>query len=117
MSPNELAEVNLQIEDLHKRGSMVPSASPHGAPVLFVKKKDGSIRMCIDHRTLDRETVKQMYPTPRIDDILNKLQGAKGFTSFDIQSGPPYRTKVFHRISQVIEGKHQGTNAVEQAQA
>ncbi|KAJ9547266.1 hypothetical protein OSB04_019809 [Centaurea solstitialis] len=78
--------------DLHRRklldkGFIRPSTSPWGAPVLFVKKKDGTMRMCIDYRELNKVTVKNKYPLPRIDDLFDQLQGAKFFSKIDLRSG------------------------------
>ncbi|GJS18563.1 putative reverse transcriptase domain-containing protein [Tanacetum coccineum] len=64
-----------------------PSSSPWGAPVLFVKKKDGSFRMCIDYRELNKLTVKNRYPLPRIDDLFDQLQGSQFFLKIDLRSG------------------------------
>ena len=69
-----------QVKELLKHGLIEPSSSPYGAPVLFVGKKDGSLRMCIDYRALNKITVKNKYPLPRIDQLLNSLSGAKVFT-------------------------------------
>ncbi len=87
LSPLELQEVKAQVEDLLKEGHIKPSSSPFGAPKLFVGKKDGGLRMCIDYKVLNRQTVKNKFPLPRIDDLLDKLQGASYFTSLDLQSG------------------------------
>lgn len=87
LSPKELTDMTSQITELLERGFIIPSTSPYGAPVIFVKKKDGSLRMCIDYRALNKVTVKNRYPMPRIDDVLDKLHGAKVFTSLDLQSG------------------------------
>jgi hypothetical protein len=87
LSPKELAEVEQQVADLLKHGLIEPSSSPYGAPVLFVSKKDGSLRMCIDYRALNKITVKNKYPLPRIDQLMDSLAGAKVFTSLDLQSG------------------------------
>jgi len=76
-----------QVKELLKHGLIEPSSSPYGAPVLFVGKKDGSLRMCIDYRALNKITVKNKYPLPRIDQLLDSLSGAKAFTSLDLQSG------------------------------
>ena len=76
MAPVELAELKKQLQELLDKGFIRPSVSPWGAPVLFVKKKDGSMRMCIDYRRLNRVTVKNRYPLPRIDDLFDQLQGA-----------------------------------------
>ena len=69
------------------KGFIRPSASPWGAPVLFVKKKDGSFRMCIDYRQLSKVTVKNKYPLPRIDDLFDQLQGACTFSKINLRSG------------------------------
>nr|GEX03987.1 hypothetical protein [Tanacetum cinerariifolium] len=69
LAPSELKELSVQLKELSKKGFIRPSSSPWGAPVLFVKKKDGSFRMCIDYRELNKLTVKNRYPLPRIDDI------------------------------------------------
>ena len=76
MSPKELDELKRQLQELTDHGFIQPSKSPYGAPVLFVKKKDGSIRMCIDYRALNKITIKNKYPLPRIDELLDRLQGA-----------------------------------------
>ena len=76
MAPAELKELKTQIGELLDKGFIRPSVSPWGAPVLFVKKKDGTMRMCIDYRQLDQVTVKNRYPLPRIDELFDQLQGA-----------------------------------------
>jgi hypothetical protein len=76
-----------QLTKLLKLGLVEPSSSPYGAPVLFVGKKDGTLRMCIDYRALNKITVKNKYPLPRIDQLMDSLAGAKVFTSLDLQSG------------------------------
>ena len=73
MAPAELKELKDQLEDLLDKGFIRPSVSPWGAPVLFVKKKDGSLRLCIDYRQLNKVTVKNKYPLPRIDDLFDQL--------------------------------------------
>ncbi|XP_065881830.1 uncharacterized protein [Euphorbia lathyris] len=87
MAPIELEELKKQLEELLDKGFVRPSTSPWGAPVLFVKKKDGSMRLCIDYRQLNRVTVKNRYPLPRIDDLLDQLKGAKIFSKIDLRSG------------------------------
>ena len=76
MAPTELKELKEQLQDLLDKGFIRPSASPWGALVLFVKKKDGSMRLCIDYRELNKVTIRNKYPLPRIDDLFNQLQGA-----------------------------------------
>ncbi|KAJ9508332.1 hypothetical protein QJQ45_011839 [Haematococcus lacustris] len=80
LSPKEEAEVKRQVSELQARGLIEPSSSPYGAPVLFVEKKDGSLRMCVDYRALNKLTVKDRYPLPRIDDLFDKLAGKKVFS-------------------------------------
>ena len=87
MAPTELKELKDQLKDLLDKGFIRPSASPWGAPVLFVRKKDGSLRMCIDYRQLNKATIKNKYPLPRIDDLFDQLQGAKCFSKIDLRSG------------------------------
>ncbi|WOH01704.1 hypothetical protein DCAR_0521089 [Daucus carota subsp. sativus] len=87
MAPLELQELKEQLQELLDKGFIRPSVSPWGAPVLFVKKKDGSMRLCIDYRELNRITVKNRYPLPRIDDLFDQLQGAKYFSKIDLRSG------------------------------
>ncbi|KAA3474185.1 DNA/RNA polymerases superfamily protein [Gossypium australe] len=87
MAPKELSELKAQIQELLDRGFIRPSVSPWGAPVLFVKKKDGSMRMCIDYRQLNKLTIKNRYPLPRIDDLFDQLKGASVFSKIDLRSG------------------------------
>ena len=77
MGTPELKELPIQLEELLKKGYIRPSVSPWGAPVLFVKKKDGTMRLCIDFRQLNKATVKNKYPLPRIDDLFDQLRGVK----------------------------------------
>ncbi|XP_052732432.1 uncharacterized protein LOC128196232 [Vigna angularis] len=101
MSPAELVELKKQIEELMDKQFIRPSVSPWGAPVLLVKKKDGSSRLCIDYRQLNKLTIKNKYPLPRIDDLLDQLQGASVFSKIDLRSG-------YHQI-RVKEGDIQKT--------
>jgi hypothetical protein len=87
LSPAELTEVKRQIADLLAKGFIEPSTGPYGSPILFVQKADGSLRMVIDYRALNAITVKNRYPLPRIEDLFDSLQGAKVFSSLDLQSG------------------------------
>jgi transposase InsO family protein len=87
LTPLERAEVQRQVEDLLRLGLIEPSSSPYGAPVLFVQKKDGTLRMCVDYRQLNKLTVRDRYPLPRIDELLDQLAGCTVFSSLDLQSG------------------------------
>ncbi|GJR10719.1 putative reverse transcriptase domain-containing protein [Tanacetum coccineum] len=84
---SEMKELSEQLQDLSDKGFIRPSSSPWGDPVLFVKKKDGSFRMCIDYRELNKLTVKNRYPLPRIDDLFNQLQGSSIYSKIDLRSG------------------------------
>jgi hypothetical protein len=87
ISTLELKELQLQLEEILKKGYIHPSVSPWGAPVLFVKKKDGTLRLCIDFRQLNKVIVKNKYPLPRIDDLFDQLKGAKIFSNIDLRYG------------------------------
>ena len=87
MAPVELKELKTQLQELLDKGFIRPSVSPWGAPVLFVKKKDGSMRLCIYYRELNKVTVRNKYPLPRIDDLFDQLQGACVFSKIDLRSG------------------------------
>ncbi|KAA3479903.1 DNA/RNA polymerases superfamily protein [Gossypium australe] len=87
MAPTELKELKSQLQELTERGFARPSFSPWGAPVLFVKKKDGTMRMCIDYRQLNKVTIKNKYPLPRIDNLFDQLNGATVFSKIDLRSG------------------------------
>ncbi|KAD7116747.1 hypothetical protein E3N88_04015 [Mikania micrantha] len=82
-----MQELSNQLQELHYKGFIRPSYSPWGAPVLFVKKKDRSFRMCIDYRELNKLTIKNRYPFSRIDDLFDLLQGAQYFSKIDLRSG------------------------------
>ncbi|GJT35651.1 putative reverse transcriptase domain-containing protein [Tanacetum coccineum] len=87
LAPSEMKELAEQLQELTDKGFIRPSSSPWGAPVLFVKKKDGSFRMCIDYRELNKLTVKNRYPLPRIDDLFDQLQGSSIYSKIDLRSG------------------------------
>jgi hypothetical protein len=87
MSPSELAELKKQLEDLLEKKFVRPSVSPWGAPMLLVKKKNGSMRLCVDYRQLNKVTIKNRYPLPRIDDLMDQLVGASVFSKIDLRSG------------------------------
>ena len=87
MAPTKLKELKTQLRELLDKGFIRPSVSPWGAPVLFVKKKDGTLRMCIDHRKINKVTVKNKYLLPRIEDLFDQLKGASVFSKIDLRSG------------------------------
>ena len=80
-------EIKRQIQELIQKGHICPSASPWGSPIVLAKKKDGTWRLCIDYRALNKITVKNRYPILRIDNLLDQLRGAKFFTKIDLKSG------------------------------
>jgi hypothetical protein len=84
ITANQLAELKEQLQDLLDKGYIRPSASPWGAPVIFVPKKDGTQRMCVDYRSLNEVTIKNKYPLPRIDDLFDQLKGAYIFSKIDL---------------------------------
>jgi hypothetical protein len=86
MSHEELKELKVQLEELFTKGYIKPNKSPYGAPILFVHKKDGTLRMCVDYRAFNKATVKNRYPLPRIDDLFDCLSGAKVFNRIDLRS-------------------------------
>ena len=75
------------MEEFLNKGFIRPSTSPWGAPVLFIKKKDGSLRLCIDYRQLNRATIRNQYPLPRIDELFDQLQGSWVYSKIDLRSG------------------------------
>ncbi|GJV41359.1 putative reverse transcriptase domain-containing protein [Tanacetum coccineum] len=87
LAPSEMKELSVQLQELLEKGFIRPSSSPWGAPVLFVKKKDGSFRLCIDYHELNKLTVKNRYPLPRIDDLFDQLQGLSVYSKIDLRSG------------------------------
>ena len=87
LPPDELAELKRQLDKLLALGLIRPSTSPFASPVLFVKKKDGSLRLCIDYRGLNKVSVKNRYPLPRVDELLDRLHGAQVFSKIDLASG------------------------------
>ncbi|GBG75872.1 hypothetical protein CBR_g21116 [Chara braunii] len=100
MSPGELDELRRQLKELVDKGWIRPSVSPYGSPVLFVpKKKEGTLRMCIDYRGLNAITVRYREPLSRIDDLLNRVQGCRYFNKIDLKSG-------YHRIAIQPENQH-----------
>jgi hypothetical protein len=87
MSTPELVELKLQLREMMDKGYIWPNVSPWGALVLFVKKKDGTLRLCIDYRQLNKVTIKNKHPLPRIDDLFDQLGGAYIFSKIDLRSG------------------------------
>nr|KYP75878.1 Transposon Ty3-I Gag-Pol polyprotein [Cajanus cajan] len=87
MAPAELSELKGQLEDLLEKQLVRPSVSPWGVPVLLVKKNDGGSRLCVDYRQLNKLTIKNKYPLPRIDDLMDQLRGASVFSKIDLRSG------------------------------
>jgi hypothetical protein len=84
MAANQLAELKKQLQELLDKGYIRPSASPWGAPIIFVLKKDGTQRMCMDYRPLNEVTIKNKYPLPRIDGLFDQLKGACVFSKIDL---------------------------------
>nr|GFB11340.1 putative reverse transcriptase domain-containing protein [Tanacetum cinerariifolium] len=100
--PSEMKELVEQLKGLSDKGFIRPSSSPWGAPVLFVKKKDGSFRMCIDYRELNKLTVKNRYPLLRIDELFDQLQGSSVYSKIDMRSG-------YHQFKG-LRGRHSKNN-------
>src|SRR5690349_24355739 len=80
-------ELKQQLQGLLEKGFIRPSISPFGASILFIHKKEGTLRMCIDYRALNKHTIKNKYPLPRIDELFDRLKGAQWFTKIDLRSG------------------------------
>ncbi|GJX71160.1 putative reverse transcriptase domain-containing protein [Tanacetum coccineum] len=87
LAPAKMKELAEQLKELSDKGFIRLSTSPWGAPILFVKNKDGSFRMCIDYHELNKLTVKNHYPLPRIDDLFDQLQGSSIYSKIDLRSG------------------------------
>ena len=87
MAPTELKELKAQLEELLSKGFIRPSTSPWGAPVLFVKKKYGSLRLCIDYTQLNQATIHNKYPLPCIDELFHQLHGSRVYSKIDLRSG------------------------------
>nr|GFD44866.1 putative reverse transcriptase domain-containing protein [Tanacetum cinerariifolium] len=86
LAPLKMKELAKQLQELSDKGFIRPSSSPWGAPMLFVKKKDGSFCICIDNRELNKLTIKNRYPLPRIDDLFDQLQGSSVYSKIDLRS-------------------------------
>ena len=95
-------EIMSQVNELLQKGLVLPSSSPFCSPVLLVQKKDGSFRMCVDYRALNKSTIKNRFPVPRIEDIFDKLQGSSYYSRIDLKSG-------YHQIRIVPEDIHKTT--------
>jgi hypothetical protein len=87
MNPQELEELKKQLADMLSKGLICPSASPWGSPVIFVDKRDGTIRLCVDYHKLNEVTIKNKYPLPKIEDLFDQLSGAKVFSKIDLRTG------------------------------
>ena len=87
MAPTELRVLKAQLKELLSKGFIQPSISPLGAPVLFVKKKDESLQLFIDYRKLNKVTIRNQYPLPRIDELFDQLQGSRVYSKIDLRSG------------------------------
>nr|GFB55318.1 putative reverse transcriptase domain-containing protein [Tanacetum cinerariifolium] len=86
LAPSRMKDLSEQLKELSDKGFIRPRSLPWGAPVLFVKKKDGSFQMCIDYRELNKLMVKNRYPLPRIDDLFDQLQGSSVYSKIDLRS-------------------------------
>lgn len=87
MNPKELEELKKQLEDMLQKGLIRPSASPWGSPVIFVDKRDGTTRLCVDYRKLNDVTIKNKYPLPKIEDLFDQMNGARVFSKIDLRTG------------------------------
>ena len=105
MSPAELRELKSQLEELLSKGFIRPSISPWGAPVLFVKKKDGSLRLCIDYRKLNRVTIRNQYPLLKIDELFDQIQGSRVYFKIDLRLGY-HQLKVQERMFLRLHSGH-----------
>ncbi|KAA3465240.1 Retrotransposon protein [Gossypium australe] len=107
MAPKELTELKAQLQELLDLSFIRPSVPPEGAPILFVKKKDGTMRMCIDYRQLNKLTVKNKYSLPRIDNLFDQFRGAYVFSKIDLRSG-------YHQLKRVMcSGDNQGADVLQ----
>jgi hypothetical protein len=102
MSTLELVELKIQLKEMWDKGCIHPSVSPWGAPTLFVKNKDGTLKLCIDYRQLNKTTINNKFPLPRIDDLFDQLRGAKIFSKIELRYG-------YHRVRIKDEYIHKTT--------
>jgi hypothetical protein len=102
MSRLELVDIKLQLKEMSYKGYLQPSVSPWGAPTLFVKNNDGTLNLCIDYRQLNKMTIKNNYPLPRIDDLFDQLRGATILSKIDLRSG-------YHQVRIKYEDIHKKT--------
>jgi hypothetical protein len=87
MNPQELIELKKQLDDMLRKRLIRPSASPWGSPIIFVDKRDGTIRLCVDYRKLNDVTIKNKYPLPKIEDLFDQMNGARVFSKIDLRTG------------------------------
>ena len=87
MAPKELVELRKQLNELLDAGLIQPSKAPYGAPILFQKKQDGTMQMCVDYRVVNKATVKNKYPVPLVQDLMDRLSKACWFTKHDLRAG------------------------------
>ena len=87
MNPKELDELKKQLDDMLRKGLIRPSASPWVSPIIFVDKRDGTTRLCVDYRKLNDVTIKNKYPLPKIEDLFDQLNGARVFSKIDLRTG------------------------------
>ena len=102
MPPKELVELKIQLQELLDKGFIHPSASPWGCPAIIVKKKDKTLRLCVDYRPLNAVTIKNKYPLPRIDVLFDQLAGARVFSKIDL----PLATIKPRSILVTFQGPH-----------
>ncbi|GJS09339.1 putative reverse transcriptase domain-containing protein [Tanacetum coccineum] len=111
LASSEMKELSDRLQELSDKGIIRPSSSPWGASVLFVKKKDRSFRMCIDYREMNKLTVKNRYPLPRIDDLFDQLQGSNVYSKIDLRSVPCYAIWLDERTNGVYGSHELGVQA------
>lgn len=99
LDQKELEELKKQLSGWLDTNRIEPSTSPYGAPVLFAQKKNGKLRLCVDYRALNKQTIVDSYPLPRIDELLNRLKGAKYFSRLDLRDG-------YHQLPIAAEDRH-----------